>query len=178
MLTTSLEEVVLVDTWDRQVGVSEKLEAHENGLLHRAFSVFIFNTSGELMLQKRNSRKYHSGGLWTNTACGHPRPGEPVREAAHRRLFEEMGIRCQVYKEFDFIYKVDFDNGLTEYEFDHVFVGKHPSYPSPNPIEVEDWKWVSWKEIMEDIKVSPDQYTFWFKLCLEEFEKRDYQVNL
>src|SRR6056300_1073705 len=136
------EKVVLVDTEDYPVGTMPKMEAHEKAVLHRAFSVFILNEKGELMLQQRALHKYHSGGLWTNTCCSHQREGETNLEACHRRLMEEMGFDCEVEKVLDFIYKAELDSGLTEYEFDHVFIGKYNQDPVVNPEEVNSFKWI------------------------------------
>src|SRR5215468_430433 len=116
-----MEQVILVNELDEEIGTMEKLSAHEQGVLHRAISVFIFNEKGEMLLQQRASRKYHSGGLWTNACCSHPHPGEATHAAALRRLKEEMGFETSLKKAFDFVYKTSFDNGLTEHEFDHVF---------------------------------------------------------
>lgn len=163
-----MEYVVLVDENDNELGVMEKMEAHEKGVLHRAFSVFTFNSSGELMLQRRALTKYHSGGLWTNTCCSHPREGESALDAAHRRLVEEMGFDCELNKAFDFIYKKELDKGLTEHELDHVFIGRFDGEPSINPEEVHEYKYMALDELQADISSNPDQYTEWFKICLEE----------
>jgi isopentenyl-diphosphate Delta-isomerase len=165
------ERVVIVDENDNILGNEEKLEAHKKGLLHRAFSVFIFNYQNQLLIHKRNSQKYHSGGLWTNTCCGHPRPHESVEKAAFRRLHEEMGFDCVLEKQFDFIYKADFENGLIEHEFDHVFTGHFNDAPNPNPVEVEDWKFVDWDWLVKDVNLQPKKYTVWFKICLEKFSE-------
>ena len=138
----SVEKVILVDKNDKQVGLMPKLEAHKKGVLHRAFSIFIFNSKYELLLQKRASSKYHSGGLWTNTCCSHPREGEDILDAANRRLDEEMGIKTSLRKVYDFIYKAELDNQLTEHEFDHVFYGVFDNDPILNKNEAEDFKWV------------------------------------
>jgi len=163
------ELVVLVDTNDNQIGTEEKLKAHQEGKLHRAFSVFIFNAKGEMMLQKRASHKYHTGGLWTNTCCSHPRPGEDVQAAAHRRLQEEMGFDCPIKKAFSFIYKVYFkENNLYEHEFDHVFIGYSEKNPQLNPEEAEDFAWVAIDKLKQDIKDHPEKYTYWFKVALDK----------
>lgn len=163
-----MNKVILVDKNDNQIGTEEKIKAHKEGKLHRAFSVFIFNSKGELLLQKRNKKKYHSGGLWTNTCCSHPRPKEITREAAIRRLKEEMGINCDLKEIHKFVYKKEFNNGFTEYEYDHVFVGKSDVNPEINKKEVEDFKWVSTNFLKEDIKNNPEKYTFWFKVSLND----------
>jgi len=161
-------EVILVDENDNQIGIAEKLEAHKLGKLHRAFSVFIFNSKRELLLQKRAAAKYHSGGLWANTCCSHPRPNEETLAAASRRLKEEMGIDCDLKEIHQFIYKTRFDNGLTEYEYNHVLIGKSDASPTVNPEEAESWKWVDPTILREDIKKNPDNFAYWFKKCLDD----------
>lgn len=165
------EEVVLVNDKDEVLGYMEKIEAHEKALLHRAFSVFIFNKNNELMLQRRALGKYHSPGLWTNTCCSHPRINESYEKAAHRRMQEEMGFDCEMKDVFSFIYKVPFGNGLTEHELDHVFIGYCDVEPKINPKEVDSWKWMSIQEIKKDIKLNPQKYTPWFKIILGEYSK-------
>jgi isopentenyl-diphosphate delta-isomerase len=165
----SEEKVILVDKNDNQVGLMPKLEAHEKGILHRAFSIFIFNSKYELLLQKRASSKYHSGGLWTNTCCSHPREGEDTLDAANRRLDEEMGIKTSLRKVYDFIYKAELDNQLTEYEFDHVFYGVCDKDPILNKDEAEDFKWVDMETLNNDIIKNEDNYTVWFKIAFEYF---------
>ena len=165
----SKENVILVDEKDNQVGLMPKLEAHQKGLLHRAFSVFIFNSDYELLLQKRASSKYHSGGLWTNTCCSHPRDGEDIMDAANRRLHEEMGIKTNLRKVFDFIYKADLDNNLTENEFDHVLYGVYDIDPILNKEEAEDFKWIDMETLKNDIENNTDQYTVWFKIAFDYF---------
>lgn len=157
------EYVTLVDQNDRTIGSAEKLEAHQRGLLHRAFSVFIFDQYGRLLLQKRASEKYHSACLWTNTCCGHPRPGEALRGAAARRLFEEMGFGCELRSLFSFQYRTEFDDGLIEHELDHVLVGRHDGNPQPDPTEVEDYQWLSTTELAERICLEPERYSYWFR---------------
>ena len=165
----SIEKVILVDENDNQVGVMPKLEAHQKGLLHRAFSVFIFNSKYELLLQKRASSKYHSGGLWTNTCCSHPREGEEILDAAKRRLIEEMGIDTSLRKVYDFIYKAELDNDLTEHEFDHVLYGIYNEDPIINEDEADDFKWIDMDSLNEDIKTNGNNYTIWFKIAFEYF---------
>tara|TARA_B100001778_G_scaffold236031_1_gene196821 strand:+ start:213 stop:731 length:519 start_codon:yes stop_codon:yes gene_type:complete len=165
----SEEKVILVDKNDNQVGLMPKLEAHEKGVLHRAFSIFIFNSKYELLLQKRASSKYHSGGLWTNTCCSHPREGEETLDAANRRLDEEMGIKTSLRKVYDFIYKAELDNQLTEHEFDHVFYGVCDNDPILNKDEAEDFKWVDMETLNNDIIKNEDNYTVWFKIAFEYF---------
>ncbi len=165
----SIEKVILVDENDNQVGLMPKLEAHQKGLLHRAFSIFIFNSKYELLLQKRASSKYHSGGLWTNTCCSHPREDEDTLDAANRRLIEEMGIDTSLRKVHDFIYKAELDNNLTEHEFDHVFYGIYNEDPIINKDEADDFKWIDMDSLNEDIKTNGDNYTIWFKIAFEYF---------
>jgi len=162
-------QVILVDENDTPVGVEEKLTAHQKGLLHRAFSVFVFNSKGELLIQKRAKEKYHSGGLWTNTCCSHPSPGEETLAGAHRRLQEEMGFDCPIREAGSLLYRTEFDNGLTEHEFDHILIGEYDGpIDNVNPDEAEDWKWVASKELLDDMKEKPEAYTYWFKLSIEE----------
>ncbi len=161
------EKVILVDENDLATGEMEKMEAHQKAVLHRAFSVFIFNNNHELMLQQRALSKYHSPGLWTNTCCSHPRPTENTDAAAHRRLMEEMGFDCEIHKIFDFIYKAKLDQGLTEHEFDHVFAGTFNANPKINHAEVESWKWMHLDDIAADMELDPEKYTVWFKIAFE-----------
>lgn len=163
------EMVILVNEEDQEIGTMEKLQAHREGVLHRAFSVFIFNKKGELLLQKRAAGKYHSAGLWTNTCCSHPRPGEKAGQAAHRRLKEEMGLQCRVSPAFTFVYRAEMENGLTEHELDHVFTGVSDDVPVPNNKEVAEWKYVNLDELDRLLKTNPKQFTEWFKLCYEHF---------
>lgn len=163
-----MEKVILVDKNDRQVGLMEKQEAHIKGLLHRAFSVFIFNTKNELLLQKRANQKYHSGGLWTNTCCSHPRDKESTIDAAYRRLNEEMGMTCDLELKFNFIYKAKLDNNLYEHELDHVFFGFSDTIPKINKKEVCAFDYKTLEFLKKDIIMSPNNYTEWFKICLNE----------
>ena len=163
------EKVILVNEKDEPIGLMGKMEAHEKGLLHRAFSVFIFNSKQEVLLQQRAACKYHSPNLWTNTCCSHPREGESNLQAGERRLQEEMGMRVSLKEVFSFIYKAPFDNGLTEHEYDHVLVGYSDLQPRINPEEVASWKWLSLEAIKEDILQAPERYTAWFKIIFEEF---------
>ncbi len=160
------EEVILVDLEDKPTGIGEKLSVHLEGKLHRAISVFLFNSKGELLLQRRALGKYHSGGLWTNTCCSHPRPGEKTLDAAKRRLFEEMGIQCELKKAFDFVYLAELDHGLIEYEFDHVFVGAFDGEPQLNPDEALGFRWRNLQQIGKDIETNPSHFTVWFKEIL------------
>jgi len=163
------EQVILVNENDEQIGLMPKQEAHQKGVLHRAFSIFIFNDQGELMLQQRALHKYHSPGLWTNTCCSHQRQGETSLEAGFRRLDEEMGFTTDLKETTSFIYKAPFDNGLTEHEFDHILVGKFNDDPKINPEEVAAWKWIPLSEVKKDILDNPDHYTAWFKIIFEKF---------
>ncbi len=162
------EFVILVDETDQEIGVMEKLQAHQLGLLHRAFSVFIFNDKQELLLQQRALSKYHSAGLWANACCSHQRPHETTIDAANRRLFEEMGLACDLKIYTSFIYKTPFDNGLTEHEFDYILIGESNTNPVINRNEVESYKWVSKAEVLADVKLNPNVYTSWFKIALEK----------
>ena len=170
-----MEQVILVNEQDIELGVMEKMEAHEKALLHRAFSVFIFNNHHELLLQQRAISKYHSGGLWTNTCCSHPRPGEAVADAALRRLKEEMGFETALSKAFDFTYKAPFSNGLTEHEFDHVFVGTYIGTIEPNADEVENYAYYSLAAIEEMLQKNPDDFTVWFHIAFPKV--RDWYMK-
>lgn len=163
------ELVILVDENDRQVGLMPKMEAHEKALLHRAFSVFVFNDQNQLMIQRRAAHKYHSPGLWTNTCCSHQREGETNIEAGKRRLMEEMGFTTSLTENISFIYKAPFDNGLTEHEYDYILLGDYNDEPNINPDEVSEWKWMFLEDIEKDMKVHPEQYTEWFKIIFDKF---------
>lgn len=163
------EEVILVNEKDEQIGLMPKMEAHEKGLLHRAFSVFVFNDKNELMLQQRAHSKYHSPGLWTNTCCSHQREGENNITAGRRRLQEEMGFTTDLQDTISFIYKAPFDNGLTEHEFDHILVGKFNENPRLNPDEAAAYKWLTLEEVKEDMRKKPDIYTEWFKIIFQKY---------
>ena len=162
------EQVILVDTEDTAIGVMGKLAAHQEGLLHRAFSIFIFNSNGELLMQQRAFEKYHSAGKWTNTCCSHPRPNELTLTAAKRRLREEMGMDCELTYGFKFLYKASFDNNLIEHELDHVFFGVSDKVPMINPAEVASFKYVKLAALNEDIIENADDYTVWLKLCFNK----------
>lgn len=169
------ERIILVDKNDNEIGNGEKMEVHRQGKLHRCFSIFVFNSKGQLLLQQRAKSKYHSGGLWTNTCCSHPRVGDELKEAAHRRLREEMGFDCELIEIFTFIYKAKLDHGLCEHEYDHVMIGKFDGEPIPNPEEADGWKWIGLDELKKDIMAYPENYTYWFKVALEKgnFENID-----
>ena len=163
------EHVILVNEKDEQIGLMPKLEAHEKGVLHRAFSVFVFNNDNELMLQQRALDKYHTPGLWTNTCCSHQRDGESNVEAGRRRLEEEMGFVTALEESTSFVYKSPFENGLTEHEYDHILIGYFSGEPNINPDEVAAWKWMTLDAVKADIKLHPDNYTSWFKIIFDKF---------
>lgn len=160
-----MAQLVLVDQEDREIGTAEKLKTHQQGRLHRAFSILIFNSKGDILLQKRAKAKYHSGGLWTNACCSHPGPGLRLLDEAQKRLKEEMGFSCPLKEIFSFVYRAELGE-LTEHEFDHVLVGKFEGEPKPNPEEADDWKWMNFEQLKKDVKENPQNYTFWFKLIL------------
>jgi isopentenyl-diphosphate delta-isomerase len=162
-----MEMVILVDQDDNAIGTMEKMEAHRKGQLHRAFSVVIFNQKGEMLLQKRATQKYHSGGLWTNACCSHPQPGEKIEDAARRRLREEMGIDVAASFSHKFIYRVPLDQDLIEHEYDHVYIGIFNGEPVINRQEVEDWKFVPMNWLRNDIRLHPEKYTYWFRLMID-----------
>lgn len=161
-----IEEVILVDSQDNQIGTMEKIEAHKKGLLHRAFSILLFNNQGEMLIQQRAESKYHSPGLWTNACCSHPRPNETVMQAAERRLMEEMGIQCELEKAFDFIYKTRLDKDMIEHELDHVLIGRFEGEPDINLAEVASWKYMSPEDILSDMRANPNNWTEWFKIIM------------
>lgn len=163
------EQVVLVDEKDNPIGLMPKMEAHERAVLHRAFSVFILNGKGELMLQQRANHKYHSPGLWTNTCCSHQRDGESNIDAGQRRLHEEMGFTTELTELTSFIYKASFDNGLTEHEFDHIMLGRYEDNPVINPDEVAAWKWMPLAKVKKDVEANPKNYTVWFVIIFAKF---------
>lgn len=169
----SIEHVILVDPNDQEIGLMEKMEAHEKGLLHRAFSVFIFNDKNEFLLHQRADSKYHSGGLWTNTCCSHPKSGENIIDAGKRRLIEEMGFSAELKSVHSFIYKAKLDNNLTEHEYDHILIGHFNNKPEPNPLEVKNWKWMKYNEISTDLKNNPNNYTFWFKIAFAKLVEQN-----
>lgn len=166
-----MEEVILVNSSDEPIGTMEKLEAHQKGLLHRAFSVFVFNSKREILIQKRAAHKYHSAGLWSNTCCSHPRPGEETLAAAKRRLKEEMGLSLELEDQFSFIYETKFGNGLTEHEYDHVYFGYTDQTPQINEEEVSDFKWQSVEELRGLLIKKPEMFSFWFSIAFEKIFK-------
>ncbi len=166
-----IDEVILVNKDDQELGTCEKMEAHKLGLMHRAFSVLLYNSKGEMLLQQRASHKYHSAGLWSNACCSHPRPGESMEVAVARRLQEELGVVCKV-KEIDrFVYQADFENGLQEHELDYVFKGLVEELPEGNPEEVQAMKFMNQDEMLADMKAKPMNYTVWFRLIMERLTK-------
>jgi isopentenyl-diphosphate delta-isomerase len=171
-----VEQVILVDVDDCEIGVMEKMEAHKQAVLHRAFSVFLFNPQGKMLLQQRALTKYHSAGLWTNTCCSHPRPGETLENAVTRRLIEEMGITAKVSKAFDFIYQAELPDNLNEYEFDHVFIGNYDDEVRPNHLEVANFVYQSIEEVAANLQSYPEKYTVWFKIAFPKVVEW-YQSN-
>ena len=165
-----MTEVILVNENDEEIGVAEKMEAHQKGLLHRAFSIFIFNSKGEMLLQQRARGKYHNGGLWTNTCCSHPLPGETLAAAANRRLFEEMGFSTPLFPVFNFTYNITFPNGLTEHEYDHVFTGTYDGTINVDKNEVSDYCYKTITDIEASLKTHPQKYTEWFKMALPQIK--------
>jgi isopentenyl-diphosphate delta-isomerase len=163
-----MEHVIIVDENDNEIGTLEKMEAHATGKLHRAFSLFVFNSRGKLLIHKRAHDKYHSGGLLTNTCCGHQRPDESLDSAIHRRLNEEMGFDCELKKLFTIHYRADMENNIIEHEIDHVFIGEYDTDPDPDPAEVAAYFWADRQELFEDMRNNPEQYSYWFKLLLEK----------
>lgn len=172
------QEVILVNELDEPIGTMEKIEAHRKALLHRAFSVFIFNSKGEMLLQQRALNKYHSAGLWTNACCSHPAPGEATADAAHRRLQEELGFNTSLDKIFDFTYQTAFDNGLIEHEFDHVFAGMYEQRITPNPEEVKDICYKSLEDIRQSLQSHPQKYTSWFHIAFPKVKEWAEQQGL
>jgi isopentenyl-diphosphate delta-isomerase len=169
-----MEHVILVDEHDTALGTMEKMEAHRQGALHRAFSILLFNSRGEVLLQKRASNKYHSGGLWTNTCCSHPQADETMEEATRRRLRQEMGIDLQTEFAYKFIYKTPLGSDLTEHELDHVYIGTFDGIPKINQEEVEEWKFMDLPSLRADMKKNPDQYTYWFRLILHHPQLNEF----
>lgn len=160
------ERVILVDENDQEIGLEPKLAAHQKGLLHRAFSIYVRDAQGKLIMQRRAPTKYHSGGLWTNTCCGHPRPGEDTTAAAHRRLGEEMGFDCELREVTSLTYRAELDKGMTEHEFLHVFVGTFEGEPVLNPEEADSYARTALLDLERDMADHPDAYTAWLKICL------------
>lgn len=166
------EQVILVDLRDRELGTMDKTEAHFSGKLHRALSIFVFNSKGELLIHRRAMGKYHSSGLWTNTCCSHPRPGENVADAAGRRLKEEMGFQTPLTEFFSFVYQAEVGKGIYEHEFDHVFIGTSDEFPFPDKKEVSEWKWMNVDKISAEIDNHPNDFTIWFQLIFKDVVRR------
>jgi len=173
MPVNPIEEVILVNEKDEVIGTMEKVEAHRRGALHRAFSVILFRPDGRMLIQKRADCKYHSPGLWSNACCSHPRPGEALEKAVHRRLQEELGLQATLRYLYTFIYEVDFGNGLHEHELDHVFVGTTELIPRLNPVEIEDYTFVAPVELQKDMLQFPEKYSYWFRLIIEKLTTYD-----
>ena len=167
------QKVILVDKSNRKIGIGEKMKVHQKGLLHRAFSIFVFNSKRELLIQQRAKSKYHCGRMWANTCCSHPKPNETYSQATHRRLKQEMGFDCKLKKLFCFVYRKEFENGLIENEYDCVFIGKFDGTPKPNKKEVMNYKWISVKDLKKDIKKNPNKYTIWLKIALDRIKFSD-----
>jgi isopentenyl-diphosphate delta-isomerase len=168
-----MEQVILINEQDQEIGAMEKIEAHRLGLLHRAFSVCLFHENGDMLLQQRAASKYHSPGLWTNTCCGHPRPGEATIDAAQRRLGEEMGMQTSLSPAFQFVYKTTLENGLIEYELDHVFFGHTNHKPILNPHEASDWRYISSSDLTQELLNHPNRFTFWFHRIIEQIHAQN-----
>lgn len=162
------ERVILVNDQDEVIGTEGKTRAHLLGTLHRAFSVFVVNAAGQLLLQKRALTKYHSRGLWSNTCCGHPRPHETISHASRRRLREEMGFETNLKEVFSFIYRAKLEDGLIENEYDHVLIGFFQGVPKPDPAEISEWRWVDLSDVSGDLKENPKQYSYWFRICFDQ----------
>lgn len=165
-MNSIVEEVILVNEHDQVLGRAEKMAAHRNGDLHRAFSIFIFDPTGRLLIQKRAKTKYHSGSLWSNTCCSHPRPDEATDIAAHRRLQEEMGFDCDLKEVFDLVYMAELDNNLIEHEYDHVFIGHFAGQPVVDSREVEDWRWIGMDSLIDHVEAKRDNYSYWLRMFL------------
>jgi isopentenyl-diphosphate delta-isomerase len=172
-----MEKVILVDENDKPIGSMEKMEAHRKALLHRAFSVFIFNSKNEMLIHQRAHSKYHSGGLWTNACCSHPRENETSEQAAHRRLKEEMGFDCPIEHKFSFLYKAELDQGLTEHEFDHVFTGIYENEIKPNAEEVADYRYLSLEQLRRELAATPELFTEWFKIAFKQLDLESVSNN-
>lgn len=161
------DKVILVDQNDLEVGAIDKMEAHIKGMLHRAFSIFLFNSKKEMLIHQRAAGKYHGGGLWTNACCSHPQPGEELKSSAIERLYFEMGLHCDLQKAFSFIYHAPVENGLIEHEYDHVYIGFTDDNPILNPEEVQAYRWVSTQDLKKEIETEPEKFTFWFKKAVQ-----------
>ena len=171
------ELLILVDENDKEIGLMDKLSVHQKGLLHRAFSVFIFNSNDELLLQQRADEKYHSGGLWSNTCCSHTNNREGIQETITRRLKEEMGLETKTQFQFKFLYQTDFENSLKEHELDHVYFGKSDEKPNPDLSEVKNWKYLSLEKLTQDISLNPQNYSEWLKICIPDVVRHFHQFS-
>ncbi len=171
------ESVILVDAGGKATGMMDKLEAHQKGILHLAFSVFVFNSKGQLLLQQRALDKYHSAGMWTNTCCSHPRAGETIIAAARRRLQEEMGMETELTELFQFSYRHEFENGLIEHEYDHVLIGTSDQLPEPNTDEVANYRYTDVTSLLQDMSEQPEIYTPWFRICLHRVLANYHKMN-
>jgi isopentenyl-diphosphate delta-isomerase len=169
--------ITLIDENDVEIGACDKLSAHQDGRLHRAFSVFVFNSKGQWLLQRRAEGKYHSGGLWTNSCCSHPAPGVDIGQAAQNTLRYEMGIDCDLKKAFFFTYRAELDHNLTEYELDHVFIGHCDDTPTPNPEEASEWRWADTEQIAAELKANPESFSYWFRECFEGVRDQESGVR-
>ncbi|OJV51808.1 MAG: isopentenyl-diphosphate delta-isomerase [Bacteroidetes bacterium 43-16] len=161
------DKVILVDQNDTVIGEMDKMEAHVKGALHRAFSIFLFNSQKEMLIHQRAAAKYHGGGLWTNACCSHPQPGEALKDSALQRLEFEMGLQCDIQKAFSFIYHTPVENGLIEHEYDHVYIGFTDALPCPHPDEVQDYRWISSEALAEEMELQPENFTFWFRKAVQ-----------
>ena len=168
-VNTLEERVLLVNRQDEVIGIEDKMRAHLLGTLHRAFSVFVINSAGKLLLQRRAATKYHSRNLWSNTCCGHPRPEETIARASRRRLREEMGLELNLKEVFSFVYRANLEDGLIENEYNHVLVGVFEGVPKPDPAEISEWRWVDLQEVSGDLKKNPANYTYWFRISFDRF---------
>ena len=172
------DDLILVDNDDNIVGYADKFRVHQEGLLHRAFSLFIMNQNNELMLQKRAANKYHSAGLWANTCCSHPLRSEDQQQAIHNRIMFEMGFDCELSELFRFTYYAELDHGMIEYELDRVYHGNYEGKPTPNPDEVSDWRWMNIEALKKDLKENPEQYVYWLKEAFDEFYEKIKVVEI
>jgi len=173
-----LEYIIAVDKFDKEIGFFEKIEAHYKGILHRAFSILVFNSKNQLLLQKRSEKKYHSPGLWSNTCCSHPRYGGNLQDEIYKRLKQEMGFTCELKEIFSFVYKVKLGDNLFENEYDHVFIGRYDGEIVVNKDEADDFKWVVINEVKADIANKPEQYTYWFKYLFNRAENEIYKYKI
>lgn len=177
MTLSSPNDVILVDENDREIGTMEKMEAHRIGALHRAFSVFLFNNSGEMLIHRRAEHKYHCGGKWSNACCSHPVRGVDLADCLNNRLFHEMGIKTELFKAFEFKYRAELDNGLIEHEYDHIYTGRYDGIPAPNPNEADDWRYVPVSALRREIAEAPEAFTPWFKMLFEKVVRHHTAID-